>query len=70
MKTITIRDSTYENLRRMKEPDMSFSDAIDLLLRSRSVGLERRFGALAGSTALDEIEAFTEATRRTARFRV
>ncbi len=70
MKTITIRDSTYENLRRMKEPDMSFSDAIDHLLRSRSVGLERRFGALASSTVLDEIEAFTEETRRTARFRV
>ncbi len=49
---------------------MSFSDAIDLLLRSRSAGLERRFGALAGSTALDEIEAFNEETRRTARFRV
>ncbi|MDN7025699.1 antitoxin [Methanoculleus sp. FWC-SCC1] len=63
MKTITIRESTYENLRRMKEPDMSFSDAVDLLLRSRSAGLERRFGALAGSTALDEIEVFVSRTK-------
>jgi len=70
MKTITIRDSTYENLQRLKEPGMSFSDAIDLLLQSRSEGLKQRFGALAGSTVLDEIEAFTTAARSTARFRV
>lgn len=66
MKTITIRDSTYKVLKQLKEPDMSFSDAIDHLLESRREGLRRRFGALSRSIALDTIEETAEETRRSA----
>lgn len=69
MKTITIRDSTYKVLKQLKEPDMSFSDAIDHLLESRREGLLRRFGALSRSIALDTIEETAEETRRSATFR-
>lgn len=69
MKTITIRDSTYMVLKQLKEPDMSFSDAIDHLLETHRDGLRRRFGALSKNTALDEIEKITEETRRSASFR-
>jgi predicted CopG family antitoxin len=69
MKTITIRDSTYKALKQLKEPGMSFSDAIDHLLETRGDELRRRFGALSRSTALDEIEETAEETRRSATFR-
>lgn len=70
MKTITIRDSTYKDLKRIKEPDMSFSDAIDLLLESRSAAPDRFFGALAESSVLDEISEYTIESRRNTRSRI
>ena len=70
MKTITIRDSTYTDLKRIKEHNMSFSDAIDLLLESRSSAPDKFFWALAGSSVLDEIAEYTVESRRNARSRI
>lgn len=67
MKTITIRDSTYTDLKRIKKPNMSFSDVIDLLLESRSSASDKFFGVLSESSVLDEIAEYTTESRRNAR---
>lgn len=70
MRSISISDSTYDDLKKLKKPDMSFSDAIDILLEKQKTGTDRFFGVLAGSPVLDEIQKLTEENRHNTKFRI
>jgi predicted CopG family antitoxin len=70
MKTITIREETYDKLSSLKEPGDGYSDVIDSLLKRKEMNLKKHFGYLKDSKVLDEIEAFSTESRRNTRMRI
>jgi predicted CopG family antitoxin len=70
MKTITIREETYDGLSAIKEPGESFSDVIDSLLLRKKADMKKFFGILRDSKVLDEIEAFSQESRNNTRTRI
>ena len=70
MKTITIREETYNKLSSLKEPGDSYSDVIDSLLKRKEIDLKKYFGCLKDSKVLDEIETFSAESRRNMRMRI
>ena len=67
MKTISIRDEVYKNLRNMKREGESFSDVIERLLERKNLSIRSYFGILKDNPVLDEIEEIARRTRETAR---
>ncbi len=55
VKTITITEEAYEALRRIKERDRSFSEVIIEVTRGNRNHLDKCFGILKGSKALNDL---------------
>ncbi len=64
MKTITIKDEVYEELRKLKREGESFSDVIMRLLKRREVDLLAFYGAFSDRETWREIEEEILADRR------
>jgi len=56
MKTLTIRDETYQKLARLKRDNESFSDIIDRIVERRQTSIKEFAGTLKNSRALEELE--------------
>ena len=56
MKTLTIRDETYQKLVRLKGENESFSDVIDRIIEGRRTSIKEFAGALKDSKVLGELE--------------
>ena len=69
MKTISIRDDVYKNLKNAKREGESFSEVIERLLEKKNLNIESYFGVLKGNPILDELEELSKKMRETARFR-
>jgi predicted CopG family antitoxin len=69
MKTISLREETYNHLIALKENNESFSDLIDDLLKTKRNDFRKYFGALKGNKVLDEISEFSKISRQQARQR-
>jgi len=70
MKTITIREETYDKLSSLKEPEDSYSDVIDSLLKRKEMDLKKYCGSLKDSKVFDEIETFSTESRRNTIMRI
>ena len=70
MKTITIRDDTYEKLARLKRNGESFSDVIERIIEQREFDISRYFGILRDSEVLEKILEYSKDFRRSARLRI
>jgi len=70
MKTITIRDETYNRLAMLKQEGESFSDVIDRLLIHERFNLIEYFGCLRDSKVIDEIAEYSRKFREAARLRI
>ena len=69
MKTITIKDEVYHELKRLKREGESFSDVISRLIERRGFNLENYFGVLKTNRVLKEIERRAEELRRRSKLR-
>ena len=56
MKTLTIRDETYQKLAKLKRDNESFSDVIERIIEGRQVSIEEFVGKLKNSEILKELE--------------
>jgi predicted CopG family antitoxin len=56
MKTLTIRDETYQKLVKLKRDNESFSDVIERIIEGRRVSIEEFVGTLKNSEILKELE--------------
>ncbi len=56
MKTLTIRDETYQRLAKLKRDNESFSDVIERIIEGRQVSIEEFVGKLKNSEILKELE--------------
>jgi len=63
MKTITIRDDTYQSLLILKEGEDSFSDVINRLVSKKNRDIREYAGALRDSKVLDRLHASTREMR-------
>ena len=70
MKTITIRDDTYEKLVRLKRDGESFSDVIERLIEQKDFDISRYFGILKDSEVLERILKYSKDFRKSARLRI
>ncbi len=70
MKTITIRDDTYEKLARLKRNGESFSDVIERLIEQKDFDISRYFGILKDSEVLEKILEYSKGFRKSARLRI
>ncbi|WP_456327924.1 antitoxin VapB family protein [Archaeoglobus sp.] len=70
MKTITIRDDTYEKLARLKRNGESFSDVIERLIEQKDFNISRYFGILKDSEVLEKILEYSKGFRKSARLRI
>jgi predicted CopG family antitoxin len=70
MKTITIRDDTYEKLVRLKRDGESFSDVIERLIEQKDFDISRYFGILKDSEVLERILEYSKDFRKSARLRI
>jgi len=70
MKTITIRDDTYQALVALKEADDSFSDVIERLVSRKNRDIDEYAGALRDSKILDDLLKFTRKLRNSGKARV
>ncbi len=70
MKTITIRDDTYEKLLKLKRDGESFSDVIERLIEHKDFNIDRYFGILKNSEALEKILEYSKDFRKSARLRL
>lgn len=70
MKTITIRDDTYEKLARLKRSGESFSDVIERLIEQKDFNISRYFGILKDSKILEKILDYSKDFRKSARLRI
>jgi len=70
MKTITIRDDTYEKLARLKRNGESFSDVIERLIEQKDFDISRYFGILKDSEVLEKILEYSKDFRKNARLRI
>ncbi len=70
MKTITIRDDTYEKLTRLKRNGESFSDVIERLIEQKDFDISRYFGILKDSEVLEKILEYSKGFRKSARLRI
>ena len=70
MKTITIRDDTYEKLARLKRSGESFSDVIERLIEQKDFNISRYFGILKDSKVLEKILDHSKDFRKSARLRI
>ena len=70
MKTITIRDDTYEKLVRLKRDGESFSDVIERLIEQKDFDISRYFGILEDSEVLERILEYSKDFRKSARLRI
>jgi len=70
MKTITIRDETYEKLARLKRNGESFSDVIERLIEQKDFDISRYFGILKDSKVLEKILEYSKDSRKSARLRI
>jgi len=69
MKTITIRDDTYQNLLILKENEDSFSDVINRLVSKKNRDIREYAGALRDSKILDRLQSSTKEIRDSGRAR-
>lgn len=70
MKTITLRDETYQSLLVLKEGDDSFSDVIDRLISKKNRDIREYAGALRDSKILDDLHTFTKKMRSSGKARI
>lgn len=70
MKTITLRDETYQALALLKREDDSFSDVIDRIVLRKNRNIREYAGQLHDSAFLDDLKAFTRSMRSSGRARL
>lgn len=70
VKTISIRDDTYDLLKNAKREGESFSDVIDRLLVKEKGDLSVYFGALKDEVLLEGLEEDSRKIRELSRFRI
>ncbi len=68
-KTISIKESVYEILKRSKRENESFSDVIERLARKKNIDLMSFFGELKGKEVLDAIEEDSKKIRELSKVR-
>ena len=69
-RTLSIREETYEMLKREKRAGESFSDVIDRLMRGEKFNLEDYFGAIEDEELLRGLEEDSGKIRELSRSRV
>ncbi|HDN81270.1 MAG: antitoxin VapB family protein [Methanomicrobia archaeon] len=69
-KTISIKDSVYEILKRSKKEDESFSDVIERLAKEKNIDLMSFFGGLKDREVLDSIEKDSKKIRELSKVRL
>lgn len=69
-KTISIKDSVYEILKRSKKEDESFSDVIERLAKEKNIDLMSFFGGLKDGEVLDSIEKDSKKIRELSKVRL
>jgi predicted CopG family antitoxin len=69
-RTLSIREETYEMLKREKREGESFSDVIDRLMRREKFNLEDYFGAIEDEELLRGLEEDSGKIRELSRSRV
>jgi len=69
-RTLSIREETYEMLKREKREGESFSDVIDRLMRREKFNLEDYFGAIEDEELLRGLEEDARKIRELSRSRV
>jgi predicted CopG family antitoxin len=69
-KTLSIREETYEMLKREKREGESFSDVIDRLMRREKFNLADYFGAIEDEELLRGLEEDARKIRELSRSRV
>jgi predicted CopG family antitoxin len=69
-KTISIKDSVYEILKRSKKEDESFSDVIERLAKEKNIDFMSFFGGLKDKKVLDSIEKDSKKIRELSKVRL
>ncbi|MCK4309987.1 MAG: antitoxin VapB family protein [Methanomicrobia archaeon] len=69
-KTISIKDSVYEILKRSKKEDESFSDVIERLAKEKNIDFMSFFGGLKDKEVLDSIEKDSKKIRELSKVRL
>lgn len=69
-KTISIKDSVYEVLKRSKKEDESFSDVIERLTKEKNIDFMSFFGGLKDKEVLDSIEKDSKKIRELSKVRL
>ncbi len=69
-KTISIKDSVYEILKRSKKEDESFSDVIERLAKEKNMDFMSFFGGLKDKEILDSIEKDSKKIRELSKVRL
>jgi len=69
-KTISIKDSVYEILKRSKKEDESFSDVIERLAKEKNIDFMSFFGGLKDREVLDSIEKDSKKIRELSKVRL
>ncbi|MHA1741635.1 MAG: antitoxin VapB family protein [Candidatus Thorarchaeota archaeon] len=69
MKTITIPDDLYRQLKKIKRKEESFSDVIRRLLERRNTDIGKYFGVLRDSPVMAYLDDMVKEIRSPARFK-
>ncbi|MHA1247492.1 MAG: antitoxin VapB family protein [Candidatus Thorarchaeota archaeon] len=69
MKTITIPDDLYRQLKKIKRKEESFSDVIRRLLERRNTDIGKYFGVLRDSPVMADHDGMVKEIRESARSR-
>jgi len=69
-KTISIKDSVYEILKRSKKEDESFSDVIERLAKEKNIDFMSFFGGLKDKEVLESIEKDSKKIRELSKVRL
>ncbi|MHA1653464.1 MAG: antitoxin VapB family protein [Candidatus Thorarchaeota archaeon] len=69
MKTITIPDDLYRQLKKIKRKEESFSDVIRRLLERRNTDIGKYFGVLRDSPVMADLDGIVKEIRESARSR-